>query len=96
MSVLSFKRTRTESGSSKHGDVYSCFEEEAACEARAFVIRSPLIRWQQRCMGNRDGEDYEAPTVDEGRCPHVEDARPRESKNDGDCAETEADSRRDP
>jgi hypothetical protein len=35
-------------------------------------------------------ENYEAPSVDEGRCPHVEDARPRESKNDGHCAETEA------
>jgi hypothetical protein len=51
----------------------------------------PLIRWQHWFMGNRDGgEDFEAARVDEGRCPYVEDSRARESKNDGDCAQAQA------
>jgi hypothetical protein len=50
-----------------------------------------LIRSRHWAMGNRDGEeDYENPTVDEGRCPRVEDARARKDKDNGDRAEAEA------
>jgi hypothetical protein len=40
--------------------------------------------------GEEDGEEDEAPDVDEGRCKDVEDACAREDKDHGDRAETEA------
>lgn len=43
-------------------------------------------------LGNSDvEEDYENPTVDEGRCPRVEDARAREDEDNGDRAQAQAD-----
>jgi hypothetical protein len=43
-------------------------------------------------MGSRDGEvEYEASSVDEGRCADAESARARENKNECHRAEAEAD-----
>jgi hypothetical protein len=41
-------------------------------------------------QGKENGEEDEAAAVDDGRCPHVEDARAREDENNGDRAQTQA------
>jgi hypothetical protein len=46
-----------------------------AREASFFVLQSLLIRQQHRFMGNRNGEEDEAASVDEGRRAHPKDAR---------------------
>jgi hypothetical protein len=45
-------------------------------------------------MENVDGDEhYEGPAVDEGRHSNAQDARPRESENECDRAQTEAERR---
>jgi hypothetical protein len=54
------------------------------------------VRYTDTALGEKweheeeNGEDDQGAAVDDGRCPHVEDACARENKNDGDCTETEA------
>jgi hypothetical protein len=45
-------------------------------------------RWEH---GEENGEENQGAAVDDGGCPHVEDARARKDKHNGDCAQTEAD-----
>src|SRR5437588_10523214 len=52
------------------------------------MIADSLAKLMQR---EEDDEEDECAAVDDGRCPHVEDARAREDEDNGDRAQTEAD-----
>jgi hypothetical protein len=41
--------------------------------------------------GEENGEEDIGAAVDEGRCPHVENAGAREDEDNDDCAQTQAD-----